>query len=208
MAELFKIVLHVGAGHPESGAKLPPVFKTGDWKELRLDIDPRNMPDILGSMPDMHAIADGTIDAVYSSHCIEHLSVHEIPILCREFFRILKRDGFVLVTCPDLQAIVQMIAEERMADPLYVSPAGPISTLDIIYGHGTSIERGNNHMRHKCGFTIKLLLKNLHENGFPSVAGMRRPAFYDLWAVAFKGRRDDEELSVLAGQFLPEQTKS
>jgi len=47
--------------------------RTKGWKEIRLDIDPANAPDILGTMLDMPAVADGSVDAIYSSHNIEHL---------------------------------------------------------------------------------------------------------------------------------------
>lgn len=33
-----------------------------DWKEIRLDIDPANEPDIVGSMLDMAAVADASVD--------------------------------------------------------------------------------------------------------------------------------------------------
>ena len=48
---------NVGAGHPKSGATIPQAFQTPDWKELRLDIDPANEPDILGTMLEMSAVA-------------------------------------------------------------------------------------------------------------------------------------------------------
>ena len=43
-----------------------------------------------------------SVDAVFSSHNIEHLYPHEVPLALKEFMRVLKPDGFVLMTCPDL----------------------------------------------------------------------------------------------------------
>lgn len=54
-----RTILHVGSGHPKSSARIPAAFQTTEWKEIRLDIDPANEPDILGSMLDMPAVADG-----------------------------------------------------------------------------------------------------------------------------------------------------
>jgi len=69
-----------------------------------LDIDPSVAPDIVGTMTDMSAVATASIDAIFSSHNIEHLYPHEVPIALAEFLRVLKDDGFAVVTCPDLRS--------------------------------------------------------------------------------------------------------
>jgi len=51
-----KIILNVGAGHPQSGARIPDAFQSAEWKEVRLDIDPANEPDVIGTMLDMSAM--------------------------------------------------------------------------------------------------------------------------------------------------------
>lgn len=198
-----KTVLHVGAGHPKSGARLPMVFRRETWQEIRLDIDAANQPDIIGSMLDMPLVADESVDAIYSSHNIEHIYAHEIATLLKEFSRVLKPEGFLLITCPDLQAAAQMIAEDRLTEPAYQSPAGPITPIDILYGYRPFLMKGNIYMLHKCGFTLKVLLGTLQSNGFASVAGKRRPAAFDLWAAAFKRHLDDDTLKNLAEQILP-----
>ena len=70
------------------------------WNEVRLDIDPAVEPDVLGTMTDMSAVATGSVDAIVSSHNIEHLYPHEVPQALAEFLRVLKDDGLVLITCP------------------------------------------------------------------------------------------------------------
>ena len=66
-----------------------------------MDIDPRNAPDYVASICDMSGvIEDGSFDAIWSSHCIEHLHDHEVLPALREFKRILKEDGFAIVACP------------------------------------------------------------------------------------------------------------
>ena len=47
------------------------------------------------------------------------------------------------------------------------------------------------------------MIGTLKANGFQSVAGMRRPAAFDLWVVATKGAMTDAELRTLAGKVLP-----
>lgn len=198
-----KTILHVGPGHPSSSARIPVAFQTPEWKEIRLDIDPANKPDILGSMLDMPAVADGSVDAIYSSHNIEHVYAHEVPVVLGEFLRVLKPDGFLVVTCPDLQSVCALVAEDKLTDPAYISPAGPIAPLDILYGHGASLAAGNQYMAHKCGFTLKTLTATLQAAGFQTIGGMRRPTAFDLWAVASKGLMGEAAIRDLAGKVLP-----
>ena len=74
----MKILLHVGPGHARL-EHTTPGFNNGHWQELRLDIDPTVQPDILGSMTDMSQVNDQSVDAIFSSHNIEHLYPHEVP---------------------------------------------------------------------------------------------------------------------------------
>jgi SAM-dependent methyltransferase len=136
-----KRVLHVGCGSATL-AKLPPGFKDGGWSEVRLDINPAVKPDIIGTITNMADVPSGSMDAVYSSHNIEHVYAHEVIQALQEFRRVLKEDGFAVITCPDLQEVAARMADGRLFDPLYVSPAGPIAPIDIVYGHRASIARG------------------------------------------------------------------
>ncbi|MFG0465325.1 methyltransferase domain-containing protein [Pseudomonas putida] len=199
-----RTILHVGPGHRSNGAKLPAAFQGSEWQEVRLDIDPANEPDIIGSMLDMPDVANASVDALYSSHNIEHVYAHEVPQVLKEFLRVLKPDGFLVVTCPDLQTVCQLVAEDKLNDAAYVSPAGPITPLDILYGHGDAIAAGNHYMAHKCGFTLKTLNQALQAAGFAISAGKRRLRGLDLWVVASKGPMDEAAVLELAGQVLPD----
>lgn len=186
---MTKVVLNVGCG-PRLPDKLSPVFRLGGWRELRLDIDPNVEPDIVASLTDMRGVSDASVDAVWSSHNLEHLFAHEVPIALREFRRVLKPDGFLLVTLPDLQAVAKVVAEGG-ADTVIMrtrvngAEGPPITALDVLYGHGWWIERGRTYMAHKTGFTRDSLGKRLVEAGFGTVAMKGGPTF-DLWALAVK----------------------
>lgn len=195
-----KTFLHVGCGSSSKQAKLSSLAQS--WQEVRLDINPDVKPDIIGTMTDMSALDSGSVDALYSSHNIEHLYQHEVPLALSEFRRVLKDDGFVIITCPDLVSVCRQIGEDRLLEPLYVSPAGPITPHDILYGFGKDIANGNHYMAHRCGFSEQSLRDTLIRTGFQSVATLRRPAQYDLWAVASKSERDGEALSHLAERFF------
>ncbi|WJF89919.1 methyltransferase domain-containing protein [Paraburkholderia bonniea] len=189
--------LHVGCG-PQHKATTTRGFNTGNWIELRLDIDEAVKPDIVGTMTDMSRVADGSVDAIFSSHNIEHLYVHEVPLALAEFLRVLKPDGFAVVTCPDLKSVCALVADDKLLEPAYQSSAGPIAPLDILYGHRPPMAQGNLYMAHRCGFTEKVLNGTLAAAGFPVVATMARPEAFELWALASKSPRTREELQALA----------
>lgn len=137
-----KQVLHVGCG-PYNPEALPLELRTSEWQEIRLDINPAVNPDILGTITDLTAVPDGSMDAVYSSHNIEHIYTYEVPGALAEFRRVLREGGKVVITCPDIQAVAAEVAQGNLENTLYVSPAGPIAAIDILYGLGTDLARGN-----------------------------------------------------------------
>ena len=197
------ILLHVGCGSKRKD-QTTRGFNTPEWQELRLDIDPAVAPDIVGTMTDMSAVASESVDAIFSSHNIEHLYPHEVPVALKEFLRVLHPDGFAVITCPDLQSVCALVAEDKLTEPAYTAPVGPIAPIDILYGYRPALARGNLYMAHRCGFTQKVLVGTLYAAGFARVVAMRRghPS-YDLWAVATKSPKDEAALRALAGQHLP-----
>lgn len=181
-----RVVLHVGCG-PYNPNKLHAVFRKPGWRELRLDINPEVKPDIVSSMLSMPMLADASVDAVWSSHNLEHLYAHEVPVALAEFQRVLKPGGLALITLPDLQKVAELVAADKLEDMAYMSPAGPIAPLDTIYGHGASIARGNTYMAHNTGFTAKTLAGALTRAGFERIEVKR--SNFDLWAVAYKPKQ-------------------
>ena len=199
----MKTFLHVGCG-PKRKDRTTRGFNTEAWQELRLDIDASVAPDIIGTMTDMSAVADASVDAIFSSHNIEHLYPHEVALALKEFLRVLRPDGFAVITCPDLQSVCELVAQDKLLEPAYTSPAGPITPLDILYGHRPPMAQGNLYMAHRCGFTEKVLVGTLRACGFTSVASRRRAhPNYDLYAVASKGAMTDADMRQLAGAHFP-----
>jgi predicted SAM-dependent methyltransferase len=199
----MKTFLHVGCGGKHKD-KTTRGFNTPEWGELRLDIDGNVNPDILGTMTDMAAVADASVDAIFSSHNIEHLYPHEVPVALKEFRRVLKPDGYAVITCPDLQTVSALIADDKLTEPAYTSPAGPIAPLDILYGLRTALARGNLFMAHRCGFTQKVLAGTLQAAGFGSIVSKRREKAFELWALATMGPMDEEALRALAMAHFPD----
>jgi SAM-dependent methyltransferase len=187
-----KRVLNVGCGLVSAGA-LHPFFTADAWVEVRMDIDADVAPDIVGSVTDMAAaVPTGSLDAIWSSHSLEHLHSHEVPVALAEFRRVLKPDGFALITCPDLEAIAAMIMKKGCEHVAYVSQAGPITPLDMLYGHSASIARGKNYMAHNTGFTCASLGRLLVQANFPIVLAKREKL--NVWALALMENTDKTAL--------------
>ena len=60
-------------------------------------------------MTDMKEIDGASVDAIFSSHNIEHLYPHEVRPALDEFYCVLKPNGFVLSTCPNLQSVFVLV---------------------------------------------------------------------------------------------------
>lgn len=180
-----KLVLHVGCG-PPNAENLHDRFHGPDWRELRLDIDPRMTPDLVDDIVEMKTVPSSSVDAVWSSHNIEHVFAYQVPKVFAEFFRVLRPGGLALITTPDLQRAAERIASGRIEDPLYDSPAGPVTPLDMVYGHGREISRGFEEMAHRTGFTARSLDQKLRDAGFSDVHVRREPADRALWAEAHR----------------------
>ncbi len=177
-----RTLLNAGCG-TAGRERLPECFQGPDWTEIRLDIDPQVRPDILGQVTRMELIDDASMDAVWSSHNLEHLESHEVPRALAEIRRILKPEGFVMITLPDLEQIAQLVTEAKLEQILYQSPAGPITPLDMLFGHQASLAKGNKYMAHRTGFTADRLGNCLVEAGFIEVRILHGKSF-NLWAIA------------------------
>lgn len=155
-------VLHAGCG----GDTLP------DWlacrRETRLDINPGFCPDIVASIVDLGNI--GHYDAVYCSHCLEHVSRSEAGRALSEFSRVLRPGGYVFIFVPDLEDV------SPTDEVLFVAPAGPITGLDLIYGKQNLVE-SMPHMAHRTGFIAATLLVALEAAGFDPASVGRVNAF-------------------------------
>lgn len=195
-------LLHVGCGEKRKD-RTTQGFNTPQWHEVRLDIDASVEPDVIGTMTNMHAVEDASMDAIFSSHNIEHLYPHEVPKALNEFMRVLKPEGFLVITCPDLQSVCALVAQDQLTEVAYQSASGPISPLDILYGHRTALALGNLYMAHRCGFTKRVLTATLQSVGFQSIACLARPTTFDLWAIASKSAWTKTELQTLALAHFP-----
>ena len=187
--------LHVGCGLKRKDTTTP-VFNTDEWEEFTIDIDPSCKTDFIGSMTDLNMIEDETFDAIYSSHNIEHLYIHEAIVAVQEFYRVLKKTGYVMIICPDLITTCEEIIKKGPYTPLYytknfktgeLKKDSYVSGIDILYGWRPALQNGNYFMAHKSGYDEKALISLFTQNNFKNVWSVTRKKFFDIQLIAFKG---------------------
>ena len=175
-----KSLLHIGCG-PKRLEHLPAYFHQG-WKEVRLDIDPAVEPDIIASIADLGDVEANAYDAVWSSHNIEHLFHHEAQRMTAQIQNVLRKNGWLIVTCPDIKTAMEHALKHGMDSRVYQSRMGPITPRDILFGHQASIKAGNEYMAHKNGFDLQGLAGVFRQSGFEMFYGERKGT--NLWFIA------------------------
>ena len=190
-------MLNVG-GYSKTIA-MPPHF--ADWKQVLLDIDPRSGADVICDARELQSRPAAKFDAIYCSHNLEHYFAHDVPKVLSGFHHVLKPDGFVELKVPDIQALMEHLVRYGMGldDPLYMSPFGPVTALDVIYGFGKEIrESGSDFWAHKTGFSPKRLERAVMQAGFPFVFLTLSREHVVVRALAFKRDPTTEQAATLA----------
>lgn len=151
-------LLDVGAGHSDLG------LGGADWTVTTLDLDPDSGADIIADVRDLSALSDNSYDVIYASHIIEHVYDHEVVPMLEGFRRI--ASSHVQIRCPDLGAILGPLQDGAAWDsPLYQTPGGWISALDILYGKDSHVA-ANPLWAHHTGFDARRLRQVLAQAGF------------------------------------------
>jgi SAM-dependent methyltransferase len=170
-----------------------PLLFQSRWREIRVDPDREMAPDVVADLHDLSVIDTASADGIYSSQNIARLYHHEVAPALKEFHRVLKSDGMLVLTSPDLQSIGAWIAEGKLDETAYVSPAGPVAPLDMLFGFRPNIAAGGFEGVHRTGFTAGTLAKMLAACGFHSVE-VERGDNFDLWAVAYANEATPERV--------------
>ena len=99
-------------------------------------------------------VPDASIDIVEHHHLIEHLSAADLPRALAEWARVLKPDGLLVVSAPDLETVLErwLAMKERERWDYGIK---------MIYG-----SQEHEGMFHKNGFTPRRLAQVLKAAGF------------------------------------------
>jgi predicted SAM-dependent methyltransferase len=115
-----------------------------------LTVDPFLIADIKAFMWKL-PFYDNTVDEIYSSHSLEHINKNKVLPTLKEWHRVLKTGGKIILRVPDLIWCCNKFLEKK-SDDWY---------LDILFGN-----QEHEGEFHKTGFWKERLYKLSEEAGF------------------------------------------
>lgn len=107
---------------------------------------------------------DGEAEVIYASHVLEHLPTAQVPVILREWRRVLREGGLLLVGVPDLDRVAQLL---NSRSGWFTPPNEP--WVGVVYGG-----QKDDLDFHKTGFTAPSLAALLDEAGFGSIERVER----------------------------------
>lgn len=175
-------LLNVGGG--SKATPIPARYE--GWEHVLLDIAPGPDVDIVADARELGTLPlelGGFFHTVYCAHNLEHYHAHEVPTVLAGMRSVLQHGiGEVHIIVPNIgQLIVEMVEHKiDLDDVLYMSPAGEIHPLDVLFGFGPEVKSGNPYYAHKTGFTARRLHRVLEEAGFQDVKVVANLAALEL----------------------------
>ena len=182
-------VLNVGG--QSRGIQLPGPYAT--FEQVLLDLDPSVGADIVLDVRELTSLSPQQFDAVYCSHNLEHVRQHEVPVVLAGFRHVLKPGGLAHIIVPDLQELMLACVQQGidLDGLLYESPMGPITPLDVLFGHGGMIaQSGQDYYAHRTGFSRRTLANVVEASGFSPM--FCQQGNLELNLITFNGDPDPE----------------
>jgi len=151
------------------GDKILPGYVNVDVVEARAGMK----PDVICDLHDLVPFADASVDEILSVHVVEHFWRWEVRDVIREWVRVLKPGGRMVIECPNLQSACQTFLE----DPVQRSREDQQGqrTMWVFYGDP---KWKDPLMNHRWGYTPESLAALLSEAGLSQVR--QEPAQFKL----------------------------
>ena len=130
-------------------------------------------PDVLCDLHRLESFEDGTADEILAVHVVEHFWRWEVVDVLREWARVLKPGGSMILECPNLLSACQQF----LADPEAFSGPGPEGqrTMWVLYGDP---RWRDPLMVHRWGYTPRSLARIMDEAGLAEIR--QEPAQFKL----------------------------
>jgi predicted SAM-dependent methyltransferase len=138
--------LHIGGRGPSPGWEL-------------MNARPGEGVNHVGNANDLSRFADNSLDAIYSSHVLEHLDYHmEITNTLKDWLRALKPGGLVQISVPDLAVLARLLGDDRL------DKGQRFQVMRMIFGGHT-----HEYDYHQTGLTEEFLTDFLQQAGFVQI---------------------------------------
>lgn len=181
----------LNVGGQSRGIQLPAAYVS--FEHVLLDLDPDVGADIVLDVRELSSLESQQFEAVYCSHNLEHVRQHEVPIVLAGFRHVLKPGGLAHIIVPDLQELMLVCVQQGidLDGLLYESPMGPITPLDVLYGHGGIMaQSGQDFYAHRTGFSRRTLANVVEASGFGPM--FCQQGNLELNLITFNGEPDPE----------------
>ncbi len=151
------------------GDKLLPGYVNVDVVESRRGYK----PDIICDLHRLAVFDDASAEEVLSVHVVEHFWRWEVVDILREWMRVLKPGGTMILECPNLLSAAQAL----LADPQGAAGPGQESQrcMWVLYGDP---KWRDPYMVHRWGYTPASLAQVMHEAGMVNIR--QQPAQFKL----------------------------
>ena len=140
-----KRIIELGCGMPDES------LKTTEGEVLRVDAREECKPDYRCDVRANLPWPSESFDIVFSSHTLEHFDRAEVPGVLREWCRLVKPDGEIRMTLPNIEWAAQRIMNQEIDG----------NVMNVLYGAQSYALNF-----HKTGFTPKIIEQLLTEFGF------------------------------------------
>lgn len=151
LAELHKKAkkgLHIGAGNEKIEGLINCDFYNPN-------------ADMKVNATDLKMFPDNSIDLIENHHMIEHLSFKEAEKAFKEWSRVLKPRGFLVITCPDITKVAIKWLEYSIINYIHPVPARLDYILKMFVG-----SQEHDGMYHKSAYDPRCIKRILPKFGF------------------------------------------
>jgi predicted SAM-dependent methyltransferase len=142
-------------------------IKKDGWEIL--DVSDADYVDHKRNANDLAIFEDGTFDALYASHVLEHFEYRFdlVPTLI-EWRRVLKDGGKLYVSVPDLRTLCEMFVDDAF------SPHDKFHVMRMMFGGHV-----NEHDFHLVGLDAIFLCNFLEQAGFINISKIESFGLFD-----------------------------
>jgi SAM-dependent methyltransferase len=143
---------------------------------VNVDVAPSragHKPDVLCDLHRLEPFKDNSVDEILSVHVVEHFWRWEVVDVLREWRRVLKPQGRMILECPNLRSA----CEQFLADPGKGSGAGAEGQRTMWVFYGDPAWR-DPLMVHRWGYTPESLAAVMREAGLVNIR--QEPAQFKL----------------------------
>lgn len=148
------------------------------WRSI--DIEPE-WGDIVVNFQEFESLPleDGCCICVYGSHVFEHMSIFKTPLVFKEIFRVLEKNGVFRMVLPDAEKSVREYLAGNQEFPLFKRRRERVKTMygidytlfecmrdDFISRSGQAELLGENALAHQNAWDFETLRNHLSQAGF------------------------------------------